>query len=405
MGSVDIVESAEVLTLLDELTTMTGREDPYPRYARLREIGPVVRAEDGALVVTRHADCAAVVRDPKLGHMPTHMLDFIGLGDWEEHPALRLLFTSILTLNPPDHTRLRRLVSTSFTARRVQQLRPAVERLVDDLLDGVREEEGDFVSAFAFPLPVNVIGELLGVPAEDRAQFQPLIRDWTLVLDVITPEVLAVADPAAAQVRDYLTELVERRRREPQDDLISALVAAEAEGDRLSGDELLTMAALLFAAGFETTTNLLANGLVALLRNPAQVPALQAAADVAAEELIRYDSPVQLLSRVAWDNTTIGGVEIEAGSRVVAYLGAGNRDPRQFAEPERLDLSRADNAPLSFGGGIHYCLGAPLARLEAQVAFPALLRRFPKLELAGEPERRDSLTIRGFTRLPVAYNR
>jgi cytochrome P450 len=401
---VDIVESAEVLTLLDELTTLTGREDPYPRYARLREIAPVVRADDGALVVTRHADCAAVVRDPRLGHMPRHMLDFIGLGDWEEHPALRLLFTSILTLNPPDHTRLRRLVSTSFTARRVQQLRPAIEQLVDDLLDGL-PEEADFVTEFAFPLPVNVIGELLGVPKEDRARFQPLIRDWTQVLDVITPEVLAVADPAAAEVRDYLAELVEKRRREPQDDLISALVAAEAEGDRLTGDELLTMAALLFAAGFETTTNLLANGLVALLRNPGQIPTLRAWPDIAAEELIRYDSPVQLLSRVAWDDTTIGGVSISGGDRIVAYLGAGNRDPRQFNEPERLDLSRADNAPLSFGGGIHYCLGAPLARLEAQVAFPALLRRFPKLEVAGEPERRDSLTIRGFTSLPVAFNR
>jgi cytochrome P450 len=246
---------------------------------------------------------------------------------------------------------------------------------------------------------------LLGVPAEDRAQFQPLIRDWTQVLDVITPEVLATADPAAAQVRDYLTDLVERRRREPQDDLISALVAAEAEGDRLTGDELLTMAALLFAAGFETTTNLLANGLAALLRNPGQQPTLQAWPDIAAEELIRYDSPVQLLSRVAWEPTTIGGVKIDAGDRVVAYLGAGNRDPRQFADPERLDLSRADNAPLSFGGGIHYCLGAPLARMETQVAFPALLRRFPKLELAGDPQRRDSLTIRGFTAMPVHFGR
>ena len=397
----DIVESAEVLTLLDELTTRTGREDPYPRYARLREIAPVVRAEDGALVVTRHADCAALVRDPRLGHMPRHMLGFIGLEDWAEHPALRLLFTSMLTLNPPDHTRLRRLVSTSFTARRVQLLRPAVERLVEELLDGL-PDEGDFVSTFAFPLPVNVIGELLGVPAEDRARFQPLIRDWTQVLDVITPEVLATADPAAAQVGDYLSELIERRRREPREDLISALVAVEAEGDRLTGDELLTMAALLFAAGFETTTNLLANGLVALLGERAQWPALHARPDVAAEELIRYDSPVQLLSRVAWEPTTIGGVPVEPGDRVVAYLGAGNRDPRQFSDPERLDLSRADNAPLSFGGGIHYCLGAPLARLEAQVAFPALLRRFPKLDLAGEPQRRNSLTIRGFTRLPVA---
>jgi cytochrome P450 len=396
----DIVDSPEASTLLNELTTLAGREDPYPRYARLREIGGVLRADDGALVVTRHADCAAVVRDARLGHMPKHMLAFVGLGDWAEHPALRLLFTSILTLNPPDHTRLRRLVSTSFTARRVQLLRPAVERLVDDLLD-VLPEEGDFVSSFAFPLPVNVIGELLGVPAADRAQFQTLIRDWSQVLDVITPEVLAQADPAAATVHDYLADLVEQRRRQPQDDLLSALVAAEAEGDRLTTDELLTMSALLFAAGFETTTNLLANGLVALLGNPSQAPALLAGPDSAAEELIRYDSPVQLVSRVAWEPATIGGVELEAGDRMVAYLGAGNRDPRQFAEPERLDLSRADNAPLSFGGGIHYCLGAPLARLEAQVAFPALLRRFPKLALAAEPQRRDSLTIRGFTSLPV----
>jgi cytochrome P450 len=396
----DIVDSPEASTLLNELTTIAGREDPYPRYARLRELGPVLRADDDALVVTRHADCAAVVRDARLGHMPKHMLAFVGLGDWEEHPALRLLFSSILTLNPPDHTRLRRLVSTSFTARRVQLLRPAVERLVDDLLDAI-PEQGDFISSFAFPLPVNVIGELLGVPAGDRAQFQTLIRDWSQVLDVVTPEVLARADPAAAAVYDYLAELVERRRRQPQDDLLSALVAAEAEGDRLTADELLTMAALLFAAGFETTTNLLANGLVALLRNPAQIPALLAGPELAAEELIRYDSPVQLLSRVAWEPTTIGGVDLQAGDRIVAYLGAGNRDPRQFAEPDRLDLSRADNAPLSFGGGIHYCLGAPLARLEAQVAFPALLRRFPKLELAAEPQRRDSLTIRGFTALPV----
>ncbi len=400
----DIVDSAEALSLLNELTTLTGRDDPYPRYSRLREIGAVLRADDGALVVTRHADCAAVVRDARLGHLPKHMLEFIGLGDWAEHPALRLLFTSILTLNPPDHTRLRRLVSTSFTARRVHLLRPAVERLVDDLLDEL-PEEGDFISSFAFPLPVNVIGELLGVPAADRAQFQTLIRHWTQVLDVITPEVLAVADPAATVVHDYLAELVEERRRQPQDDLISALVAAEAEGDRLTVDELLTMSALLFAAGFETTTNLLANGLAALLRHPAQIPALLARPEAAAEELIRYDSPVQLLSRVVWEPVTIGGVELEAGERVVAYLGAGNRDPRQFAEPERLDLARAGNAPLSFGGGIHYCLGAPLARLEAQIAFPALLRRFPGLELAGEPQRRDSLTIRGFTALPVRLDR
>jgi cytochrome P450 len=395
-----IVASPEVSALLTELTTMEGRDDPYPRYERLRSISPLVRADDGAVVVTRYADCAAVVRDGRLGHMPPDMLAFLGLPDWADHPALRQLFTSILTMNPPDHTRLRRLVSSTFTARRVQALRPAIEAIVDDLLDRMVGEV-DFVDVFAFPLPVNVIGELLGVPEPDRAQFQTLIRDWSQILEIITPEVLAVADPAAATVRAYLAELVSLRRREPGPDLISALVAAEEEGDRLTGDELLTMAALLFAAGFETTTNLLANGLVAVLGNPAQAGLMHRDPVTAVEELLRFDTPVQLVSRVAYEPVELGGVTVDAGERVVAYIGAGNRDPERFADPDRLDLARGDCAPLSFGGGIHYCLGAPLARLEAQVAFPALLRRFPQIELAGTPERRDSLAIRGFVRLPM----
>jgi cytochrome P450 len=233
-------------------------------------------------------------------------------------------------------------------------------------------------------------------------------RDWSQVLESIGPEVLATADPAAATLRGYLAELAAERRRAPQDDLLSALVAAGDAGDRLTEDELITTAGLLFAAGFETTTNLLANGLVALLRHPEQLAALRerpALAASAVEELLRFDSPVQLVSRVVFEGVELGGVPIEAGERVVAYLGAGNRDPERFAEPERLDLERSDNAPLSFGGGIHFCLGAPLARLEAQVAFPALLARLPGLELAGEPQRRDSLTIRGLTRLPIETGR
>jgi len=398
-----VVGGTEVATLLDELTRTVGRADPYPRYARLREISPVLRAEDGALVVTRYADCAQVARDPRFAHLPPDMLAFLGFPDWTEHPALRMFYTSLLILNPPDHTRLRRLVSGAFTARRVQALRPAIERMVEELLDGLAGEV-DFVERFAFPLPVNVIGELLGVPAGDRAQFQSLVRDWTQVLEILSPEVLRTADPAAAAIRDYLAGLVAQRRRTPASDLISALVAAEEAGDQLTEEELLTTAALLFAAGFETTTNLLSNGLVALLANPAQLDALRDRPDLAqsaVEELLRFDSPVQLISRVVVDPVELGGIPVDEGERVIAYLGAGNRDPERFTDPDRLLLDRAGDAPLSFGGGIHYCLGAPLARLEAQIALPALLRRFPRLAPAGTPERRESLTIKGFLRLPV----
>ncbi|MFI5494557.1 cytochrome P450 [Actinoplanes sp. NPDC051859] len=400
-----IMESAEALTLLNELTRQAGREDPYPRYRRLRELSPLVRAEDGALVVTRHADCAAVTRDPRLGHMPPHMLEFIS-PNWENHVALRQLFTSILTINPPDHTRLRRLVSSSFTARRVQALQPRIAEMVDELLDRMTGDV-DFVEAFAFPLPVNVIGELLGIPEPDRPQFQGLVRDWTLILESVRAEDLKIADPAAAAIRDYLAGLTAERRKKPADDLISALVAAEEDGEKLTEDELLTMAALLFAAGFETTTNLLTNSVVALLRHPDQLALLRAAPGLrasAVEELLRYDTPVQLLARVAWDDIDLAGVPVAGGERIVAYLGAGNRDPERFVEPDRLDLTRSDNAPLSFGGGIHYCLGAPLARLEAQIALPALVNRFPKLDFAGEPGRRDSLAIRGYTTLPVSVS-
>lgn len=399
------MESLEATTLLDELTRLPGREDPYPIYRRLREISPVVRAEDGALVVTRHADCAAITRHPKLGHLPSHMMEFIR-PDWAEHPALQQLFTSLLATNPPDHTRLRRLVSSSFTPRRVQELRPRIAQLVEDLLEQMSGEV-DFVRAMGFPLPVNVIGELLGIPEPDRAQFQTLVRDWTQVLEVITSEVLETADPAAATIREYLAGLTAERRRNPGDDLISALVAAEDDGEKLTEDELLTMTALLFAAGFETTTNLLGNSVVALLRNPDQLETLRlqpGLATSAVEELLRFDTPVQLLSRVAWDDVEIAGVPVSGGERIVAYLGAGNRDPERFPDPDRLDLARPDNAPLSFGGGIHFCLGAPLARLEAQLAIPALLARFPRLALSGEPGRRDSLAIRGYTSLPISVD-
>jgi cytochrome P450 len=399
-----VMDSPDVTALLEELATPAGREDPYPRYERLRAISPVARAADGALVVTCYADCTTAVRDPRLGQLPPDVLAMAGYPDWAAHPALRLLFTSLLMLNPPDHTRLRRLVSGTFTARRVQALRPAIARMVNDLLDGMSGTV-DFVTAFAFQLPVNVIGELLGVPQPDRAQFQSLVRDWAQVLEALHPSALRRADAAATTIRDYLSRLAAERRREPGTDLLSALVSAHEAGHHLSEDELLTTTALLFAAGFETTTNLLTNSLVALLSNPGQLRLLReqpALIQPAVEELLRFDSPVQIVSRVTTAPVELGGRTVPAGEHVVAYLGAGNRDPDRFTDPNRLDLGRQDNAPLSFGGGSHYCLGAPLARLEAQLALPALLRRFPRLSQTGEPQRRDSLSIRGFTRLPVA---
>ena len=398
------LRSAEVDRLLFELTQPTGRADPYSYYEALRRAAPIARAEDGAIVLTRYADCHAVLHDPRFGRAdPEELFASIGLTSWKEFPALWTLNTSMLSVNPPQHTRLRRLVSKAFTARKVEQLRAPVAELVDTLLDQI-DGGGDFVDTFAFPLPVAVIGELLGVPEADRAAFQPLVRDWTMVLDLFSPEVFARANQAAGQIRDYLADLAQQRGRNPQDDLISALASAADDGDQLSEDELVTMAALLFAAGFETTTHLLGNGLVALLANPGQASALRKdpeLAPTAVEELLRFDSSVQLTGRTALADTEVAGVPIAKGARLVCYTGAANRDPQRFDDPNRLELARRDGAPLSFGGGIHYCLGAPLARLEAQLAFPALLTRYPNLQLSDGAQRRDSLTLRGYLHLPV----
>ena len=254
-------------------------------------------------------------------------------------------------------------------------------------------------------MPVTVIGELLGIPAADRPMFQDLVRDWTAVLEILTPLVVDRADAAASAIGGYLADLAAHRRIHPADDLISALAAAAEAGDKLTQDELVTMAALLLAAGFETTTGLLANGLVALLAHPGQARRLRTEAELAApavEELLRYDSPVQLAVRSAPVGLDVAGLPTSHGQRLVALIGAANRDPEVFSEPDELILDRAEQPPLSFGGGIHYCLGAPLARLESQIAFPALLSRFPRLALTGEPTHRDGLVLHGPTSLPVS---
>jgi cytochrome P450 len=290
----------------------------------------------------------------------------------------------------------------------VEALRPRIVTLVDELLDGFGPGEVEVMDVLAFPLPVTVIGDMLGVPASDRAMLRPLVRSVTAILELaVSPEALAEAAAADAQLASYFADLVAERRADPRDDLLSKLIEAEDKGDQLTEHELISTAILLFAAGFETTTHLIGNGLLALLRHPEQVARLRADRSLlprAVEELLRYDSPVQLAARTTYEELTLGGQAIGAGSLVVAMLGAANRDPGRFHDPERLDVGRDEGPPMSFGGGIHFCLGAALARAEGQIVFDRLLDRFSTMELAGGPPAvRDSLTLRGLTDLRVHF--
>ena len=389
----------EVGALVGALTDPVTRDDPYPTYARLRALGPALTAPDGALVVTGYRGVGGVARDPRLRKDPTRVLAAAGFDDWVQRPSLAMMFGSLLFLNPPDHSRLRGLVSAVFTPRRVVALAPAVDAIVADLLERLDTGGGtDFVDAVAFPLPVTVIGELLGIPAADRPQFQQLVHDWAAVLELLSPLAVDRADVAASAVAAYLDDLATERKARPRDDLVSALV--EAEGDGLTRTELVSLVALLLAAGFETTTGLLGNGLLAILEAPDQLAWLREHPDAAAtatEELLRFDSPTQMqFGRTATEDIEIGPVRLRAGQRVVSLLGSANRDPEVFDEPDRLRLDRTGPASLSFGGGIHHCVGAPLAALRG------LMRRYPRIELAGEPVRRTTLALRGLSALPVA---
>ena len=392
--------------VMAELALPAGQADPYPVYARLRELGDTVAGPDDSLIVTSYRECSALLREPRLRKNPGRLLVASGFPDWEQRPALRMMFTSMLMLNPPDHTRLRGVVSRVFTSRRVAELSPAVDAIADRLCDQL-DGTADFVDAIAFPFPVTVIGELLGVPAEDRPRFRELVAKWSSVLEILDPPSVQRADDAASKIIQYFLELGARRRAEPQNDLVSAIVSA-SDGDQpaLTDEELVNTAALILAAGFETTTGLLANGLVALLRNPAQADRLRREPGLvkpAVEELLRYDSPVQLIyGRTAVEDLVVGDLALHAGQRVITVLGAANRDPRVFRSPDELVLDRRDGSPLSFGAGIHHCLGAALARLESQVMFPKLLQRFPGLQLTGDPARRPGVTLRGYVSLPVA---
>ena len=396
----------EVELATDELDPFAPehRADPHPVWRRLRSEDPVHASPRGWLV-TRYRDATAVLRDHRFSASPTHRRggDLVPTGP--RQPGTRLL----VFLDPPDHTRLRGLVNKAFTPQVVRGLRPRVEALVGELLDQV-EPRGrmELLGDLAYPLPVAVICELLGVPAADRRQFRAWSAAAARLLDGELPEdALAQGVEAVAGFVAYFGELLGDRRRHPAGDLLSALVAAEEAGDRLTLEELQATVVLLFVAGHETTVNLIGNGVLALLRHPDQLRRLRAdpgLGRLAVEELLRFDGPVTVTARFATVASEVGGQPIAAGEEVVVSLAAANRDPEVFAEPDRLDLGRADNHHLAFSAGMHYCLGASLARLEGEVALRALLGRLPRLRLAGpEPRWRDHLVLRGLDSLELAF--
>ena len=393
---------------LTALSTPAGRADPYPHYARLHELGEAVRLGPGVMVVVGYDAINTVLRDPafRVADETIWERDFPG---WQDQPVLVQGADWLLNINTGKHARIRSLIARAFTARRVAGLEPAIRAMTEDLLNAMADRGADgsaveFMRDFAYRLPVTVICELIGIPESDREGFRPIARDLVGIFELNEPESMPTINAAAVDLLAYFTGLAAQRRADPRDDLLSDLLAiSDAADGRLTDAELLHNMALLLVAGFETTTNLLGNGLRIALLQPAVAAAVRVGeVPVAAfvEEVLRYDSPVQLTSRVGYE-TKVGGAAVSDGDNVMTLLGAGNRDPRRFAEPDTFDALRSDGSPLSFGGGAHFCIGAALARLEASVAFPLLLRRFPRIAPAGEPVRRATLLLRGFETLPV----
>jgi len=389
--------------VLSRLLSPPYLADPHPLYAWMRDNDPVHRTGLGQCVLARHADVMAVLRHPGFGRPPMPALPF---------EALQVLVKMFLLLDPPDHTRQRSAVSRFFTPAAIEAWRPRVSAIVAELLDRIAEaEEFDLIAELAYPLPVRVISEMLRVPEEDRERFTRWSRALVGLLDpsLIEPADVLNALGAAEELVAYAGELAADRRRRPvPDDLLSALVAAVDAG-QLSEEEMVSICVLLLIAGHETTVNLIGNGTLSLLRHPEELARLRADPALirtAVEELARYEPPVPIAARMAHEDVELADTVIREGELAVVVLAAANRDPTAFDDPECLDLARSPNPHVSFGHGIHFCLGAPLARLESQVALHATLGRFPGLELGSdELHWRNSLALRGLVSLPLTRGR
>jgi cytochrome P450 len=387
--------------------------DPYPSYERLRNTDPVHLTEHASFLVSRHAEVSLVLRDKRFGK------DFVertvrryGPKIMEE-PVFRSMSHWMLQQDAPDHTRLRGLVVKAFTARRVEDMRPRIQEIVDQAIDAVKDRgHMDLIEDFAFRLPITIICDMLGIPEEHREAFYTGSRDGGRLLDPVpmTPAEIAHANAGNMMAQAYFQQLFELRRRNPGDDLTTQLVHAEEDGHKLTNEELTANIILLFGAGHETTVNLIGNGLLALHRNPDQLALLKSNPSLisnAVEEFLRYDSSVQLTGRVTLEDIDdLSGKKIPKGETVLCLLGSANRDPAVYPDrPDRLDITRPNVRPLSFGGGIHFCLGAQLARIEAEIAISTLLRRLPELRLddADNPEWRPTFVLRGLKRLPASW--
>ncbi len=395
----------------------TWSSDPFPLYADLRERAPIHRNEMGFWVVTRHQDCLAILRDRRassdsLNVAVERMPEGFRTPVAEDDPvaAAMLEMRPFLFRDPPDHTRLRGLVSKAFTPKVVESLREGTQRVVDELLDAALEEgEVDLLEAFAYPLPVRVICDLLGVPVADQDRFKGWSNALARGLDpdfLLTEEVIAARGEAVLQFAQYFFELLADRKRHPGEDLLSRLVAAEDGGTVLSETEMLSTCILLLVAGHETTVNLISGGTLALLRHPDQLERFRTDPGVnrsAVEEMLRYVSPVQLTGRALTEACEFGGVAFNEGDFAMLLLASGNHDPEQFDDPEAFDVTRTPNNHLGFGFGIHHCLGAPLARMETQVALTSLVHRAPDLALTvDDVTYKSNVVLRGMESLPVA---
>ena len=385
-----------------DLTEPEFLRDPYPALAALRATAPMVWHErSGMWWATTHAAVSAVLRERALGRLWT---DRRPVERFEPFNALHR--NQMMENEPPVHTRLRRLVAAAFARGHVERMRPRVHRLAVELLDAADPAGFDLIGDYAEPLPVAVIADMLGVPAADR----PLLRDWSQAIVRMyeyerSPELEQAALAASTEFAAYVRAMVADRRMRPGEDLVSHLIAAQGEGGRLTDDELVASVVLLLNAGHEASVNAFGNGLHALLSRPDQRARLtsgEVALAVAVEELLRFDAPLQLFERTAARDVQVAGVRLAAGDRVAALMGSANRDATVFAEPDALDVSRDPNPHVGFGMGVHFCLGAPLARMELSVSLAVLLERHPRLRLAGESHRRPTFVLRGYEHLPVA---